>query len=150
MQAVDTFGPQDWNRIAKHVANKNHIHCRNRLVIIIFSFINVFMFIIYFRWINGLDPKRRNAPWLWEELQRLIFGMRIFGRRELTFFLFCFPTFYDLIYHCRLSGEDGLASTWSQQSRCQKSTPFFDVVQNSGAFIFGLYCSLLLFLIICF
>lgn len=35
-----------------------------------------------YRWIHVLDHKRRDLPWSWEEHQRLLYGVQLFGRDQ--------------------------------------------------------------------
>lgn len=68
LDAINKYGPQDWVRISNIMQNRTDIQCRDR-------------------WINVLDYKRRNKPWLWEEHERLFFGIKMFGRRNFIIFL---------------------------------------------------------------
>uniref|UniRef100_A0A915DVE6 snRNA-activating protein complex subunit 4 n=1 Tax=Ditylenchus dipsaci TaxID=166011 RepID=A0A915DVE6_9BILA len=65
LNTINKYGPQDWQRIAGHIPNRSALQCRDR-------------------WINVLDSKRRNKPWLWEEHVRLLFGVKIFGRNNFA------------------------------------------------------------------
>uniref|UniRef100_A0A915D7W7 snRNA-activating protein complex subunit 4 n=1 Tax=Ditylenchus dipsaci TaxID=166011 RepID=A0A915D7W7_9BILA len=63
--AIDKYGPQRWEQVAEYVRTRSSLQCRER-------------------WINVLDPKRRNNPWIWEEHLRLFFGLKVFGRRNFS------------------------------------------------------------------
>jgi hypothetical protein len=36
------------------------------------------------RWVHVLDFKRKQKPWTWEEYQRLLYGVKLFGRDKLS------------------------------------------------------------------
>ena len=54
---------EDWERVAGGVPTRTGVQCRNR-------------------WIDKMDPKRRDTPFLWEEYKRLLFGIAVLGRRK--------------------------------------------------------------------
>ncbi|KAL3077563.1 hypothetical protein niasHS_012269 [Heterodera schachtii] len=63
LHAINKYGPQNWARIASFVPGRTLLQCRDR-------------------WIHVLDHKRRDLPWGWEEHQRLLYGVELFGRSE--------------------------------------------------------------------
>ncbi|KAH7666445.1 Myb-like DNA-binding domain containing protein [Aphelenchoides avenae] len=65
LQAVNKYGPMDWQRIAEHVPSRAYHQCRDR-------------------WINVLDQRRSTSPWSLEEDERLLMGMKVFGRQEYS------------------------------------------------------------------
>uniref|UniRef100_A0A914ICT4 snRNA-activating protein complex subunit 4 n=1 Tax=Globodera rostochiensis TaxID=31243 RepID=A0A914ICT4_GLORO len=63
LRAINKYGPQNWSKISHCVPGRSTLQCRDR-------------------WIHVLDHKRRDLPWGWEEHQRLLYGISLFGRNE--------------------------------------------------------------------
>ncbi|VDN05493.1 unnamed protein product [Thelazia callipaeda] len=61
--AVSRFGTKDWIKVASHVPGRSDSQCRDR-------------------WVNVLDKSIKSEPWSLEEDEKLLEGIKIFGKGE--------------------------------------------------------------------